>query len=484
MTNTLDYKILILFATIFLAIILLPLMMNRMSKAEQHGGFFEKYYLADRKVSGIVLAITLMSTYGSASTFLGGPGVAYKLGYGWVLLAVIQVVTGYFVLLVLAKKFKNAAQKINAITISDYLRNRYNSKLVAFISTLAMIVFLIAAMSAQWVGGAKLLSAFMGIEYKTGIVLISVIIIFCVVFGGLKNILITDMIQGLIMIFSTIILLFAVINYGGGIDQITANLVNINEKILTPFGANGSLTPSYVSSFWVLVGVGVIGIPQIAINSMLYKNKRSLKQSIIVGSIVIFIVMFGVHLIGVMARGVFPDIKDYDSVIPIITLKVLPWYLAALVLAAPMAAIITTVNAQFLLISSALIKDLLFNNKSIKEKITGKKVPIFVYGVNILVILLIMLLSMRPPSLIVNVNLFAFGGLEVTFLWPILLGLYWKKAEKYGALSSIVVGLLSYILIKTVYVIKFIEPVVISLLISLVVFMMVSLIAGKKQLKK
>ena len=155
-----------------------------------------------------------------------------------------------------------------------------------------------------------------------------------------------------------------------------------------------------------------------------------------------------------------------------------------MVLAAPMAAIITTVNAQFLLISSALIKDLLFNNKFIKEKITSKKVPIFVYGVNILVILLIMLLSMRPPSLIVNVNLFAFGGLEATFLWPILLGLYWKKAEKYGALSSIVVGLLSYILIKTVYVIKFIEPVVISLLISLVVFMMVSLIASKKQLKK
>ena len=149
-----------------------------------------------------------------------------------------------------------------------------------------------------------------------------------------------------------------------------------------------------------------------------------------------------------------------------------------------MAAIITTVNAQFLLISSALVKDLLFNSKVVKEKITGKKIPIFVYGVNILVILLIMLLSMRPPSLIVNVNLFAFGGLEATFLWPILLGLYWKKAEKYGALSSIVVGLISYILVKTVYVIKFIEPVVISLLISFVVFVIVSIIANKKQLKK
>ncbi|AME09787.1 MULTISPECIES: sodium/pantothenate symporter [Gemella] len=485
MKYTVDYKILILFTVIFLTIILLPLILNRFSHSGQrHIGFFEKYYLADRKVSGIVLAITLMSTYGSASTFLGGPGVAYKLGYGWVLLAVIQVVTGYFVLLVLAKKFRKVAKEINAITISDYLKNRYKSNVVAYLSSLAMIVFLIAAMSAQWVGGAKLLSAFMGIEYKTGIFLISVIIIFCVVFGGLKNILITDMIQGLIMVFSTIILLYAVIHYGGGVENITNNLLLTNEKILSPFGADGSLTAKYVSSFWVLVGVGVIGIPQIAINSMLYKNKRSLKQSIIVGSIVIFIVMFGVHLIGVMARGVFPDIKDYDSVIPIITLKILPWYLAALVLAAPMAAIITTVNAQFLLISSALIKDVLFNNKAIKEKITGKKVPVFVYTINILVIILIMFISMQPPSLIVNVNLFAFGGLEATFLWPILLGLYWKYAEKYGAIMSIVFGLTSYIIFKKVYIVKSIEPVVISLIISLVVFVLISLINSKKTIEK
>jgi len=66
----------------------------------------------------------------------------------------------------------------------------------------------------------------------------------------------------------------------------------------------------------------------------------------------------------------------------------------------------------------------------------------------------------------------------------ILLGLYWKKAEKYGALSSIILGLVSYILIKTVYVIKFIEPVVISLSISLVAFVIVSLLMSKKQLKK
>jgi len=247
MKYNVDIKILLLFTFIFLGIILLPLILNKTAK--NHHGFFEKYYLADRNVSGIVLAITLMSTYGSASTFLGGPGVAYKLGYGWVLLAVIQVVTGYFVLLVLARKFKKEAKRINAITISDYLKNRYKSNIVAYLSTFAMIIFLIAAMSAQWVGGAKLLVAFTGISYKTGVLLISVIIVFCVVFGGLKNILITDMIQGLIMIFSTIILLYSVISFGGGIENITNNLVAINEKIITPFGADGSLTAKYVSSF-------------------------------------------------------------------------------------------------------------------------------------------------------------------------------------------------------------------------------------------
>ena len=145
-----------------------------------------------------------------------------------------------------------------------------------------------------------------------------------------------------------------------------------------------------------------------------------------------------------------------------------------------MSAIITTVNAQFLLISSALIKDVLFSTKVIKEKIVGRKIPIFVYSINILVIILIMFISMRPPSLIVNVNLFAFGGLESTFLWPILLGLYWKGAEKYGAISSILVGLTSYIVFKNIYVIKVIEPVVISLMLSLIVFVFVSSIKRKK----
>lgn len=481
MNNIDNFKVIALFSAIFLSIILLPLLINKFKSSGNNGTFFEKYYLADRKVSGLILAITLMSTYGSASTFLSGPGVAYKLGLGWVLLAVIQVTAGYFVLLVLARRFQKIAKEINAITITDYLKHRYNSKFLAYISTFSMIAFLLAAMSAQWIGGAKLLSTLLKVDYKVGIIIISIIILFCVVFGGLRNILITDMIQGLIMIFSTIVLFLAVVHYGGGIDNIMTSLYNQNPDLLTPYGSNKSLTSLYVSSFWVLVGVGLVGIPQIAINSMLYKNTRSLKQSIIIGTVVIFVVMFGVHFIGVVARGVFTDITDFDSVIPIIATRILPWYLIAIVLAAPMAAIITTVNAQFLLISSTMVKDIVFSVKSIKNKIKEKQVPILVYAINIIIILIAVLLSINPPSLIVEINLFAFGGLEATFLWPIILGLYWKKAEKIGAISSTFVGLVSYIIFKRIYKITFVEPVVISLALSLVVFIVLSLIFYKNK---
>lgn len=479
-----NLKTIILFSTIFLIIILLPLVLNMLKKNNNYGSFFERYYLADRNVNGIVLAITLMSTYGSASTFLSGPGVAYKLGLGWVLLAVIQVTAGYFVLLVLARKFKAVSKKINSITITDYLKYRYKSNLLAYISIFAMVIFLLAAMSGQWIGGAKLISTLLGIEYKIGIVIISVIILFCVILGGLRSILITDVIQGIIMIFATIVLFISIINYGNGIENIVNNLYVQNPKLLTPYGSTGTLTSMYVASFWVLVGVGLIGLPQIAINSMIYKNNKSLKQSIIIGTIVIFIVMFGVHFIGVISRGIFFDIVDYDAVIPIVAKRILPWYLVAIVLAAPMAAIITTVNAQFLLISSTLIKDFLLNINKINKKITDKQIPKFVYTINVIIVLIAMILSLHPPDLILEINLFAFGGLEATFLWPILLGLYWKKAEKYGALTSVMLGLISYILLKKIYKITFIEPVVISLFCSLVGFIIVSYLVNNKYFRK
>ncbi|KUK39473.1 MAG: Sodium/pantothenate symporter, partial [Synergistales bacterium 54_24] len=125
-------------------------------------GFVEEYFLGSRAMGGFVLAMTLVATYTSASSFVGGPGVAYNVGLGWVFLAMVQVPVAYFTLGVLGKKFAIVARKIKAVTVTDFLRARYESPAVVIIASLGVIIFLVAAMVAQFIGGARVFEAVTG----------------------------------------------------------------------------------------------------------------------------------------------------------------------------------------------------------------------------------------------------------------------------------------------------------------------------------
>src|SRR5690625_3983205 len=149
---------------IFLVIVLLVgIWSNR--KLAKADGFLSDFFLGSREFGGLLLAMTMVATYGSASSFLGGPGAAYTIGFGWVLLAMTQLATGYFVLLILGKKFAIVARRYNAVTLIDFLKERYKSKTVVLLSAFSIIVFMFAAMAAQWVGGAYLIQSLTGISY-------------------------------------------------------------------------------------------------------------------------------------------------------------------------------------------------------------------------------------------------------------------------------------------------------------------------------
>ena len=149
--------------------------------------FLSDYFLGGRELGGFVLAMTMVATYGSASSFLGGPGTAYTVGFGWIFLAMAQVVTGYFVLLILGKKFSILARKYNAVTIIDFLKARYNSPAVAILSAIAIIIFLFSAMTAQWVGGGRLIESLTGLQYTTSLFIFAVSVLVYVVVGGFRQ---------------------------------------------------------------------------------------------------------------------------------------------------------------------------------------------------------------------------------------------------------------------------------------------------------
>lgn len=411
--------------------------------------FLQEYFIGSRELGGFILAMTMVSTYGSGSSFIGGPGAAYSIGLAWVLLAMSQLVTGYFTLSILGKKFAIMARKIRAVTLIDFLKERYRSKWVVIFSALSIVIFLFSAMAAQWVGGARVIESITGLSYTTAIFIFSVTLLVYVIFGGFRAVAITDTIQGVIMFLGTLVILIATIVAGGGISNIISELAAENPNLISPFGSDRSLTPLYVSSFWILVGVGVVGLPQVSVRAMSYRDSKAMHKAMIVGTIVVGVIMLGMHLTGVFARAVMPGIGVADKVMPLIAMEVLPNWIAGIVLAAPLAAIMSTVDSLLLVVSSSIVKDIYINY--VKPDADEKRIQRLSVTVTTAVGLLVLLMTIKPPALLIWLNLFSFGGLEAAFIWPIVMGLYWKKGNAYGAITSMIIGVSTYILFSTFY---------------------------------
>ncbi|KAB7735953.1 sodium/pantothenate symporter [Klebsiella pneumoniae] len=435
------------------------------------GSFLNEYFLGSRSMGGFVLAMTLTATYISASSFIGGPGAAYKYGLGWVLLAMIQLPAIWLSLGVLGKKFAILARRYNAVTLNDMLFARYQSRLLVWLASLSLLVAFVGAMTVQFIGGARLLETAAGIPYDTGLLIFGVSIALYTAYGGFRASVLNDTMQGMVMLIGTIVLLVGVIHAaGGGVGHAVETLQSIDVKLVSPQGAEDILSPTFMASFWVLVCFGVIGLPHTAVRCISYKDSKAVHRGIIIGTIVVAILMFGMHLAGALGRAVIPDLTVPDLVIPTLMVKVLPPFAAGIFLAAPMAAIMSTINAQLLQSSATIIKDLYLNWRP-DQATNEKRLKRMSAGITLLLGVLLLLAAWRPPEMIIWLNLLAFGGLEAVFLWPLVLGLYWERANAAGALSAMIVGGVLYAVLATLKV-QFLgfHPIVPALLLSLLAF--------------
>ncbi|MBC9131138.1 sodium/pantothenate symporter [Frischella sp. Ac13] len=431
---------------------------------------FTDYFIGNRTMGGFLLAMTLAATYISASSFIGGPGAAYKFGLGWVLLSMIQVPTVLLSLGILGKKFAILARKYNAITLSDMLYAHYKNRLIIWLASIAIVVAFIGAMTVQFIGGARLLESSVGIPYNYGLLIFGIGTVVYTAFGGFRAGILNDAFQGMVMLIGAILLLAAIIYAGGGVNHMMETIRQIDPALMTPQGPDNFMDFPFMASFWILVCFGVVGLPHTAVRCMAYKDSQAVHRGIILGTIIVTVIMFTMHLSGALGRAILPDLSIPDQVVPNLIVTVLPPVMAGIFLAAPLAAIMSTINAQLLQVSSVLIKDLFLSIKPEAKKndkaLTRASVLItFIFGA------LLIIAAWNPPDMVIWLNLLAFGGLEAVFLWPLVLGLYWKKANACGALSSMIIGAATYIFLIS-YNIKIFDfqPIVPTLLLGLIVF--------------
>ena len=450
------------------------------AKRQKGGDFLSEYYVGNRSMTGFVLAMTTASTYASASSFIGGPGAAYKYGLGWVLLAMIQVPAVWLALGALGKKFALLSRETNALTINDLLLYRYKNKYLVWIACVALLIAFFAAMTVQFIGGARLLETTIGIPYTQALLIFALTVGVYTFIGGFRAVVLTDTIQGTVMILGTIVLLVGVIYQVGGVESAVKKLTEIDPSLVSPYGPKDMLDFQFMASFWILVCFGVVGLPHTAVRCMAFKDSKALHNGMLIGTIVLTIIMFGMHLAGALGRAIVPDLTVSDKVIPSLMLQVLPPIVAGIFLAAPMSAIMSTVDAQLIQSSSIFVKDLYLAAKPQAVQ-NQKRIGLISSIITLILTALLIFASLNPPDMIIWLNLFAFGGLEAAFLWVIVLGLYWDKANAYGAVSSMLVGLVSFILF-TQFGIKLFgfNPIVPSLVFGLAAFLIGNKIGEKR----
>lgn len=495
--------ILLILVLYLIANVVLGLWMSRTStKQNSSGGFLRNYFVGGRSMGGLVLAMTLVATYTSASSFLGGPGLAADWGLTQSWVAVVQIGTTFLTLGVIGKKFALISRRIDSVTVTDYFKARYNSPAVVILCGLFLVVFFITQMVAQFIGGATLVESVTGLPYWASLALFGIVVIAYTSIGGFKAVVITDTLQGIIMTVGTFLLLFFILRAGGGMENIVNDLNTLNPGWnLLGKGAYGegtsALSPGYLISYWVLVGVGVLGLPQTAVRGMGFKDTRSMHRAMIYGTVVVGILMIGMHFAGALTLPLLPEggVASTDQVVPYVVLNYMPTWAAGLFLAAPLAAVMSTVSSLLILASATILKDLYLTYiakepqsnaadktaLAAKEEAQRKQIPLFSFLITVLLGAVVFVISLSPPDIIVWINLFAMGGLEATFFWPLIGGLYWKKGNSTCCIVSILVGLAVFFFFNQVKIAPFnIHEIVLGLAAGGIAYFLVGLFNKKE----
>ncbi len=480
--NSVQITCLVVMIIYLVANVVIGLVYGKKRDAASKANAENKYFIGGRGMNGLILAMTTMATYTSVSSFSSGPGAGGMTnGYTQVWVACVQIPCTFMVLGVLGNKMALVSRRTGSVTVSGILKARFKSDLLVIVTSLVMILMFIVQMISQFKGGANIIQAITGYDYVPALLIFAVVVIVYTSFGGFTAVVITDTIQGLVMTLGTFLLLFFSLKAANfSVAEINANLA---ERLPNAWNnLTGVFSPGALLSFWILVGFGTIGLPSTAVRAMGFKSTKNLHSAMWIGALVCGFVIGGMHLAGVWLGGAYDyqaaGITSSDLLVPFGTMAIMPPVLAGIFLAAPMAAVMSTVSSLLILASASLVKDL-YRNYVVRDdaaKIAkyNKNVGTFSIVVTALVGVITLILTINPPDIIWVLNTFAMGGQEVAFTFPLIGGIFWKKATKEGAIASAIGGFATYIFCYYNVKVLGINAVVWGMLVAAILFFAVS----------
>ncbi len=406
----------------------------------------EDYLLGGRSLGKWVTAISAQASDMSGWLLMGLPGAVYLFGLNQCWIAVGLTIGTFLNWHLISEKLRVATEKTESMTLSGFFAKKYNDKsgLLQSVSAVIILIFFTIYTSSGLVGAGKLFESMFGIDYRNAVLIGSAAIVLYTLLGGFMAVCWTDLFQGMLM-FAAIILvpLFAVIKAPEMNVQMTINSNYLD--ILNTGGGSFSLLALLSSMAW---GLGYFGQPHILTRFMSVKSVSELKQSKIIAMVWVIISLAGAVIIGLVAKPYFSALPEgnHEKVFIFLIQKLFNPWISGILLAAILAAIMSTIDSQLLVSSSTLTED--FYKFFIRKNSSEKELMWVGRGCVLLIAVIAVLMAMVPGNTVLSLVSYAWGGLGASFGPLVITALYSRNISWKSAFAGMTTGALTVIIWK------------------------------------
>ncbi len=410
------------------------------------------FVLGGSRLPGWMLALSERATGESAWLLLGFTGFVYASGLSaiWAGIGCLLGISTAWI--VMAKKFRSEAEKSGALTMPEYFSYKFprRAATIRVLSTLIITFFFVFYVGAQFAGAGKVLFQTFGLDPTWGQIIAAMVILLYASVGGFVSVVAVDALQSILMITTLVVtplimlvmvagsdgpgLMQALSRAGEGMDSLTGGA--------TGFAA-GILIFNNLAWFFGYLG----GQPQLNARFMGMRDERNVRIGRNIAVIWTVFAYAGVVFIGLGALALFGPkaVKDSEMILPHVLTELFPWWLAALLLAGAVAAMISTAQSMLLVAATSISQDV-YQGIVHRGKAEDKKVLLVsrlaTFGVGVFGLVL----AMTTSDLIYTIVSYAWAGIGCSFAPAILLTFYWKRFGSAGLVTALVAGIATTVL--------------------------------------
>jgi sodium/proline symporter len=408
----------------------------------------EGFLLGNRGLGSWVTAISAQASDMSGWLLMGLPGAIYIGGMVEVWIGIGLFIGTVVNWTAISTRLRVYTEQADALTLSTFFGHRFKdpTKSLQVISAIIILIFFTIYSSSGLVASGKLFQVMFGWDYTMAVVIGTIVIVSYTFLGGFLAVSWTDLIQGMLMIVAITLVPIMAINSMGSID-VAMNMM-ADQGLSTSLFSGGLSVMAIISTMaW---GLGYFGQPHILARFMGIKSIKELPKARIIAISWVFIALCGAIFVGVLSIPLFPGLTDgaQETVFMLMIRKFFPAWLGGIFLAAIMAAIMSTIDSQLLVCSSALTEDL-FEVFSKKEP-TEKQIVLFGRLSVIVIAFIALLLAISPNNTVMGLVSYSWAGFGAAFGPLVIFALYSKKTTWQAALAGMVTGAITVIIWKNI----------------------------------